>query len=144
SDDMMTLENVPDKIAIIGGGIIGLEFASLLSDLGSEVTVIEADGQIIPAEDKDMAGQLRKSLEDKGIIFKTEVVLSEDSIEKRSESVTLDIEGEKKSFDKLLVSIGRTPNVEDIGLNNTKIELDNGFIAADAHYQTKEKNIYAV
>ena len=144
SDDMMTLENVPDKIAIIGGGIIGLEFASLLRDLGAEVTVIEAGGQIIPAEDKDMADQLRKSLEDKGIIFKTEVVLNEDAIEKKSDSVTLDIEDERESFDKLLVSIGRTPNVEDIGLNNTKIELDNGFIAADAHYQTKEKNIYAV
>lgn len=144
SDDMMSLGSVPERMAIIGGGVIGLEFASLLNDLGSEVTVMEAGEQIIPSEDKGVADHLKKSLEDKGVLFKTQVLLSEDSIEKSADSITFNIEGEKDTFDKVLVSVGRAPNVEDIGLNNTKIELNNGFITADEHYQTKDKNIYAV
>ncbi len=144
SDDMMSLDTVPEKMAVIGGGVIGLEFASLLADLGSDVTVMEAGNQIIPAEDKDIAGQLKKSLVEKGIEIKTGVSLSEESVQLSDNSITLDVEGENRTFDKVLVSIGRTPNVEDIGLANTKIQLENGFIVTDEYYQTKDNNIYAV
>lgn len=144
SDDMMSLSTVPGKMAVVGGGVIGLEFASLLADLGSEVTVMEAGGQIIPAEDKDIASHLKKALEDKGIEFITGLSLDSDSVQRSASSITFDTDGESRTFDKVLVSIGRAPNVDDIGLSNTKIQLENGFIAADEHYQTKDKNIYAV
>ncbi|KKK35552.1 dihydrolipoamide dehydrogenase [Salinicoccus sediminis] len=144
SDDMMTLDTVPGRMAVVGGGVIGLEFASLLADLGSEVTVMEAGDQIIPMEDKDIAGQLKKSLEEKGIEFITGISLSEDSVETSESDATFEINGESRTFDKVLVSIGRAPNVDDIGLPNTKIVRENGFIVTDEHYQTKDKNIYAV
>lgn len=144
SDDMMSLNTVPHKMAVVGGGVIGLEFASLLADLGSEVTVMEAGDQIIPAEDKDIAVQLKKSLEEKGIEFKTGITLSEDSVKLSDSSITFEAGEESSTFDKVLVSIGRSPNVEDIGLTNTKIQLEKGFIVTDEHYQTKDKNIYAV
>lgn len=144
SDDMMSLNTVPHKMAVVGGGVIGLEFASLLADLGSEVTVMEAGDQIIPAEDKDIAVQLKKSLEEKGVEFKTGITLSEDSVKLSDSSITFEAGEESSTFDKVLVSIGRSPNVEDIGLTNTKIQLEKGFIVTDEHYQTKDKNIYAV
>ncbi|WP_411844352.1 dihydrolipoyl dehydrogenase [Salinicoccus sp. HZC-1] len=144
SDDMMTLNEIPEKLAIIGGGVIGLEFASLLADLGSGVTVIEAGNQVLPAEDKDVANHLKKSLEEKGIEFKVDISLSDESVQKSGSSITFDIGGESTTFDKVLVSIGRTPNVEDIGLSNTKIQMEKGFIVTDEYYQTKDKNIYAV
>lgn len=144
SDDMMSLDSVPENMAIVGGGVIGLEFASLLADLGSEVTVMEAGAQIIPGEDKDIAAHLKKSLEEKGIVFKTEIALSEDAVQHSGSSITFNIDDENLTFDKVLVSIGRTPNADDIGLSNTKIQRENGFIVTDEFYQTKDSNIYAV
>ncbi|GAA3725407.1 dihydrolipoyl dehydrogenase [Salinicoccus jeotgali] len=145
SDDMMTLESIPAKMAIIGGGVIGLEFASLMNDLGSAVTVIEAGDQIIPLEDGDIAKQLKQSLESRGITFKTGHALDESDIEVGEDTVSLAIDDDEPSvFDKVLVAIGRAPNSADIGLNNTKIKLDGGYLTVNENYQTEDKHIYAV
>lgn len=143
SDDMMHLETIPEKLAIIGGGVIGLEFASLMTDLGSQVTVIEAGKALIPAEDKDVSKRLQRALSDKGVKFHIGLALSEETV-KVDDKATIQFEDGAETFDKVLVSIGRSPNTEDIGLNNTKIELDNGFIKTNEFYQTKDKHIYAV
>lgn len=144
SDHMMNLEVIPEKLAIIGGGVIGLEFASLMTDLGSKVTVIEAGNALIPAEDKDVSKRLQKALSDKGVEFHIGVSLSEDSVTVDENSVSMTLGETTEQFDKVLVSIGRSPNTEDIGLNNTKIETENGFIVTNEFYQTKDKHIYAV
>ncbi|MCD2136924.1 dihydrolipoyl dehydrogenase [Salinicoccus halitifaciens] len=143
SDDMMELDEVPDSIAIIGGGVIGLEFASLLNDLGSKVTVYEAGERILPGEDQDLANALKKSLTEKGIDFETAVTLDENNVILNSDDVKFKSESEK-SFDKVLVAIGRSPNIADIGLSNTRIELEDGYIKTNDYYQTKDENIYAV
>lgn len=143
SDDMMELEDIPERIAIIGGGVIGLEFASLLNDLGSEVTVLEAGDNLLPAEDKDVSSTLKKSLTDKGVHFETGVSLDENNVKLEDRSVKFSLDNEM-TFDKVLVAIGRSPNIDDIGITNTKIEMDNGFIKTNEYYQTKDKNIYAV
>ena len=143
SDDMMELEDIPESIAIIGGGVIGLEFASMLNDLGSEVTVLEAGADILPNEDKDVSGALKKSLTEKGIHFETGVSLNENNVNVEDDSVKISLDNEM-TFDKVLVAIGRSPNIDDIGMTNTKIEMDNGFIKTNEYYQTKDNNIYAV
>lgn len=144
SDDMMSLSNIPESFGIIGGGVIGLEFASLMNDLGSQVTVIEADNQLIPQEDRDIASTLKKSLQEKGVIFKMGISLHEEDISLTEESAEIKIGTESLTFDKILVAIGRAPNIGDIGLQNTKAVTENGFIKTNAFYQTKDTHIYAV
>ncbi|WP_342386991.1 dihydrolipoyl dehydrogenase [Salinicoccus bachuensis] len=144
SDDMMTLDHVPSRMAIIGGGVIGLEFASILTDLGAHVTVVEAGSQIIPHEDKDVAGALKKALEAQGVVFKIGIALDEERIKKDESTITLQFDEGEETFDKALIAIGRAPNTEDLGLGNTKIQLDGGYISTNAYYQTKDANIYAV
>lgn len=143
SDDMMELQDIPNSIAIIGGGIIGLEFASMLNDLGSKVTVMEAGDCILPNEDKDVSSTLNKSLTDKGIHFETGVSLDENNVDLSDGSVKINLDGEM-SFDKVLVAVGRSSNIDDIGLSNTKIEVENSFIKTNEYYQTKDNHIYAV
>lgn len=144
SDHMMNLEAIPEKLAIIGGGVIGLEFASLMTDLGSKVTVIEAGKALIPTEDKDVSKRLQKALSDKGVEFHIGLALSEETVKVEESGVSVTLEDQTEQFDKVLVSIGRSPNTEDIGLSNTKVETDHGFIKTNEFYQTKEKHIYAV
>lgn len=144
SDDMMELEEIPESFGIIGGGVIGLEFAGLMNELGSSVTVIEAGSQIIPHEDKDIADALKKSLESQGVSFKMDLALDEDDVEVSDDHVTVKIDTETIVFDKILVAIGRSANIDDIGLQNTKAVVSNGVIETNEFYQTKDNHIYAV
>lgn len=144
SDDMMTLNEVPQSFGIIGGGVIGLEFASLMTDLGSEVTVIESDEQLIPHEDKDIADALRRQLEERGIQFITKANLNADAVTVNEDGLDVTMNGDSFTFDKVLVSIGRKPVTDDIGLHNTKITDEDGFINTNEFYQTNDANIYAV
>ncbi|KAA1040140.1 dihydrolipoyl dehydrogenase [Macrococcus equipercicus] len=143
SDDMMTLETLPKSMAIVGGGVIGLEFASLLADLEVEVTVIEAGSSIIPAEEKKISRILQKELEKKGIKFLTGESLSAETIVQDEQGITFTL-SEVVNAEQVLVAIGRRPNSDDIGLNNTKIKATNGFIEVNEFYQTEDKHIYAV
>lgn len=143
SDDMIELQEIPKSIGIIGGGVIGLEFAGLLNDLGSKVTVLEAADSILPNEDKDVSSTLKKALTDKGIHFETGVILDENNVSVGDGSVKISLDDEMV-FDKVLVAVGRSSNIDDIGLSNTKIEVENGFIKTNEHYQTKDDHIYAV
>lgn len=142
SDDMMVLQSLPQSMAIIGGGVIGLEFASLLNDLGVEIHVLEAGSEIIPMEEKKIAKHLKQALSKKGINFITNAKINKDNIVINN-GVTFNLEQSIK-VEKVLVAIGRAPNSSEIGLQNTKIRLDNGFIETDEFYQTKDNHIYAV
>ncbi|MDQ7110476.1 MULTISPECIES: dihydrolipoyl dehydrogenase [Staphylococcus] len=144
SDDILKLDKLPQTLAIIGGGVIGLEFASLMVDLGVEVSVIEAGPRILPTESKSIAKALQNDLEQRGVNFYVDVQLSEEHVSTKDNSIEIQIEEELFVFDKLLVAIGRKPNTTDIGLNNTKIKLtDKGHIVVNEYQQTEDKHIYA-
>ncbi|OHR84929.1 dihydrolipoyl dehydrogenase [Staphylococcus sp. HMSC34C02] len=145
SSDMLELTDLPSKIAIIGGGVIGLEFASLLIDLGVEVSVIEAGERILPAESAQIAKYLKTALSERGVAFYENCALSDTSVTVNTNSVTIQVNEEKTlELDKVLVAIGRTPNTNDIGLNNTKIQTDQlGNILVNDCLQTEDKHIYA-
>ena len=147
SDEALQLEALPESIIIVGGGVIGIEWASMLSDFGIKVTVIEFADRIIPTEDKDISKEMQRVLKKRGINLVTSAkVLPETIIKDQEVSISAEVKGVLKQFkaEKLLVSVGRQANLEGIGLENTDIQTENGFIVTNEFYQTKESHIYAI
>lgn len=147
SDEALQMETLPSSIIIVGGGAIGIEWASMLNDFGVEVTVLEYADRILPSEDRDVSKEVEKLLKRRGIMIMTEAKVLPETLEKGS-GVTIRAEhqGEQKTFtaEKMLVCIGRQANIEGIGLENTDIVIENGVIQTNEFYQTKEPHIYAI
>lgn len=148
SDELLKITELPKSMLIVGGGVIGIEWASMLNDFGVEITVIEYADRIIPTEDKDISKEMQKLLKKKGVNFVTGAKVMAETLEKGENGVTIqaEIKGENQSFsaEKMLVSVGRQANVEGIGLENTDIIVDKGFIQVKNTFQTKESHIYAI
>lgn len=148
STTALDLIDVPDKLLVVGGGYIGLELGTVYAELGSEVSVVEMTPNILPGADRDLADILMKRIEVlfEGIMTNTKVVKMEES--QSGMSVTFagaDNKEFKKDFSKVLVAVGRKPNSNGIGLENTNVELDKkGFIQVNLQRQTADKNIYAI
>ncbi|WP_028391717.1 dihydrolipoyl dehydrogenase [Bacillus cihuensis] len=147
SDEALHLEQVPQSIIIVGGGVIGIEWASMLCDFGADVTVLEYADRIIPTEDDDVSNEMKRLLKKKGIKIVTGAkVLPETLTRSETASISAEINGETTEFsaEKILVSVGRAGNVEGIGIENTDINVEKGFITTNSYYQTKESHIYAI
>ena len=144
SDDLMYMEDVPENIAIVGGGVIGVEFATVLNAFGANVTIIEASEHILPTEDKDVAQAVHKSLTKSDVQIKTGVKLEAEGVDIKDDSVSLKIDDEVSVFGKVLVAIGRKANTEHLGLQNTKLKVENGVVEVNKFQQTKESHIYAI
>lgn len=147
SDEALSLETLPSSMIIVGGGVIGIEWASMLNDFGVEVTVLEFGSQILPTEDTDIAKEAAKILNKKGIHLITNAKVLPETLEKgQGVTIRAELNGEEQIFqaDQLLLSVGRKPNVEDIGLENTDIVIENGAIAVNEFHQTKESHMYAI
>ncbi|WED23480.1 dihydrolipoyl dehydrogenase [Vibrio sp. JC009] len=146
STDALALNRVPEKMLIVGGGIIGLEMAQVYSALGSEITIVEALDQIIPSADKDVVQPLVKKLKKEYRIFTRTSVTEMLSTE---EGVKVAMEGKKapdpEIYDAVLVAVGRRPNTLEIGLEELGIETDDkGLIPVNDQMQTKLANIFAI
>ncbi|KOP83375.1 dihydrolipoyl dehydrogenase [Cytobacillus solani] len=147
SDEALAMEEIPKSIIIVGGGVIGIEWASMLSDFGAEVTVIEYSDRIIPTEDKEISKEMQRLMKKKGVNIVTSAkVLPETLKQGNTVSISAEVKGEQKEFtaEKILVSVGRQANVEGIGLENTDIQVEKGYIVANEFFQTKESHIYAI
>lgn len=147
SDEALNLETLPKSIIIIGGGVIGIEWASMLADFGVEVTVLEYADQILPFEDKDISKEARRCLKKKGIAIVTNAKVISKSIQLNDfVKVEVEVKGEQIDYfaEKVLVSVGRQANVEGIGLENTDIKIKDGVIETNRFYQTNESHIYAI
>nr|WP_289036680.1 dihydrolipoyl dehydrogenase [uncultured Allobacillus sp.] len=147
SEEALEMDELPESMIIVGGGVIGIEWASMLADFGVKVTVLEYTSTILPTEDEEISKEALKQLKKKGIEFFTDAEVLGDSA-KVDSGVTIQakIKDETKTFeaDRLLVSVGRKPNVNNIGLNNTDIEIERGAIKVNQFNQTKESHIYAI
>lgn len=143
SDHALDWSARPQRVAIVGGGVIGCEFASMLADLGSEVHVFEVLDQILPGTDPTIARQLERQLNRRGIRFHTGIGVSPSKI--GASSVVVPFGGDSVEVDVVLMSVGRGPNTKGVGLETTKAEVDSGFVVADrATMQTADSTLYAV
>lgn len=148
SDHALQMEALPTSLLIVGGGVIGIEWASMLCDFGVAVTVIEYGPTILPAEDADIVKEVTKQLENRGVRIVTNARLNTDSFKIENDNVYISakLQDNEERFEaqKLLLCVGREANIHGIGLENTDIEIDNGFIQVRDSYQTKESHMYAI
>jgi dihydrolipoamide dehydrogenase len=142
SDHALDWESQPRRVGVIGGGVIGCEFASFLVDVGSEVHVFEMMDQIVPGTDAETAKMLQRQLQKRGVKFHVGVAVEPAEI---GHSVVIPVAGERVEVDVALVSVGRGPNTEGIGLEGTGVGLDRGFVQVDPEtMETGEPGVYAV
>ncbi|KKX56881.1 MULTISPECIES: dihydrolipoyl dehydrogenase [Brevibacillus] len=148
SDEALQWEQLPSSVVIVGGGVIGIEWASMLNDFGVEVTVVEYADRILPTEDEEISKEMARLLKKRKINIVTGARVLPESLETSEGKVAIQAEtaGGVQSFsaEKLLVSVGRQANVENIGLEATEIRVENGFISVNEYFQTAESHIYAI
>ena len=143
SEQALTLESVPSSVVIIGGSVIGVEFASVWRSFGADVTIVEALPHLIPLEDEVLSKQLERAFRRRGITFKTGAKFA--GVEQDDNGVTVSLEsGDTLQADLLLVAVGRGPSSQGIGLEEQGIATDRGFVVADERLRTNVENVYAV
>lgn len=144
---MMSLETLPERMIIVGGGYIGLEFASMYSNFGAKVTVMQNDNMFIPREDEEIASEVKTILENKGInfIFNANIT-SFEKLENTSKVIyNLGEEEKYVEAEAILVAIGRKPNIEGLNLDKIGMELtERGAIKTNENLQTSISNIWAM
>ncbi len=145
SDEVLDLETLPTSAVVIGGGAIGCEFASLLSDLGTQVTVLEALPKILPGCDRDVADVVLRSFKRRGIEVRTGVAVTGHTPDEDGTSTTVHFgEGEHITVEAVVLSVGRRPLSENLGLDGTKVQVDRrGFVEVDEYMRTAEPGVYA-
>jgi dihydrolipoyl dehydrogenase len=143
STGLLAQTSLPSRLVVLGGGIIGCEFASIFRRFGSEVTIIEMLPQLIPQEDADAAKELAKHFQKRGITLHLET--SADRVEDTGSGLRVHHGGDTTEADLMLVATGRGPTVENLGLEDIQVEFDKRKgIAADEHRRTTQPHIYAV
>jgi dihydrolipoamide dehydrogenase len=149
SDDVLRETTLPKTLLIIGGGAIGVEFASMYRDFGTEVTLVEALPHILPQDDEDVAAELTKILEKRGIIIHAGAKVDPAEVKVGAKGVTATItkaDGQSETIkaDAVLVAIGRQAVTKDLGLEAAGVTLNRGFIEVDSLYRTKAPHISAI
>ncbi len=148
SDEALFLEAAPKRLAIVGAGAVGSEFADVFHAFGSEVTLIEALPRILPLEDAESSDAIAKSFKKRGITVKAGVKVVKADVKKDEVTLTIEAGGKTETItaDKVLMAAGRAVNTEEIGLEKVGVKLtDRGFIQVDpATLQTSVKGVYAI
>jgi dihydrolipoamide dehydrogenase len=145
SDEVLDLTTVPARVAVIGGGAIGCEFASTFADLGSEVTILEGLPKILPGLDADLAKVVEKSFKKKKIAIRTGVMVNGHTPNAFGGTTVSFGDGESVEVDAVVVSVGRRPFADQLGLAGTAVVVDDrGFVQVDEYCRTAEPAVYAV
>jgi dihydrolipoamide dehydrogenase len=149
SDDILALDRLPKDIIIVGAGAVGVEFASMYSDLGIPVTLLEYLPTIVPLEEPEVSKVVERSFQKRGITVMTNARFDPTAVKTGDDGVCLMVGPEGKEpqeirAEMLLVATGRAANIEDIGLETTRVETDRGIIKVDGHMKTKEPHVYAI
>ena len=145
SDEVLMLDKIPARIAVIGGGAIGCEFASTFADLGATVTILEGLPKILPGLDPDVAAVVVKSFKKKNIDIRTGVKVNGHEPKASGGTTVLFGEGERLEVDAVIVSVGRKPFTDHLGLTGTAVKVtERGFVDVDGFCLTGEPGVYAV
>lgn len=143
STGIQNLSHQPKKLGVIGGGNIGLEFANLFANLGTEVTVFDTMDRIFPREEKELSELSKEYLENQGIVFKLSSQIK--GVEDNKDVVVIKTSESEFKFDAVLYATGRKPNIENLGLENTDIVItERGAIQVNDYCETNVKGVYAV
>ncbi|HWI34222.1 MAG TPA: dihydrolipoyl dehydrogenase [Lapillicoccus sp.] len=143
SDQVLAIDHVPARVVVLGGGVIGVEFASVFRSFGSEVTIVEALPRLVPAEDEAVSNQLQRAFRKRGIVFRTGVRFA--GARQEGDVVTVELEdGEPVEADLLLVAVGRGPTTEGLGYEEAGITVERGFVPTGERLRTNLPNVYAV
>jgi len=149
SDDVLVATSVPKDIVIVGAGAVGCEFASMYHDLGTKVTLLEYLPQIVPLEDREVSQALERSFTRRGMTVMTNARFDAAKVEVTKDGICLEVGPDGKDTkevraEQLLVAAGRATNVDEIGLETTKVEVDRGIVKVDGRMRTKEPHVYAI
>ncbi len=145
--EAMVPEIMPDSLLVIGSGAIGIEFASFYSDLGANVYVVELMDRILPLEDEEISAMAQKVFEKQGMTIHTSAKVKELVPGADNVIATIEVGGrkfEEITVDRVIVAVGITGNVEDIGLEKTDIQIDNGHVVINEWMETSEPGVYAI
>ena len=146
SDQLLEMDRLPDSLLVLGGGAVGCEFASIFASLGSQVALVELLPHLVPQEDDDVSAELEKSLRRRGIEVLTNSRLV--SASARPDAVDTEVhtpDGElRRSFDVVLVAVGRQAVLDGVGLESAGVAVENGFVAVNEWMQTSVPSIYAI
>ncbi|MDF2556430.1 MAG: dihydrolipoamide dehydrogenase [Bacillales bacterium] len=148
SEEALQLEKLPNSMIIVGGGVIGIEWASILNDFGVEVTVLEYAPRIIPTEDVEISKEMLRCMKKRGVkVITGAKVLSETVlIENDKVSIQAEVKEAIQTYtaEQILVSVGRLANIEGFGIENTDIVIDRGTISVNGMMQTSDESFYAI
>ena len=143
SDQVLAIDHVPARVVVLGGGVIGVEFASVFRSFGSEVTVVEALPRLVAAEDEAVSNQLQRAFRKRGIVFRTGVRFA--GARQEGDIVTVELEGgESVESDLLLVAVGRGPTTEGLGYEEAGVTVERGLVPTDERLRTNIPQVYAV
>ena len=148
SDELLDLDTIPEHLLVLGAGAVGVEFASVYQSFGSKVTIVELMDRLVPVEDADVSKEFEKIFKRRGIDVHTATKLTE--LERTDDGVRARLEpadgGKAKSVtaSHFLLAVGRKPLTDDIGLEDTKVEVDRGFIKVDEYGRTAQPGVYAI
>ncbi len=143
SDGALALDAVPARVVVLGGGVIGVEFASVMRSFGAEVTVVEALPRLVAAEDPAVSTALERAFRKRGIGMRTGVRFESAAVD--GDAVTVRLEGgEELVADLLLVAVGRGPVTEGLGYQEAGVTLERGFVVTDERCRTSADGVYAV
>jgi dihydrolipoamide dehydrogenase len=143
SDGALALDAVPARVLVLGGGVIGVEFASVMRSFGAEVTIVEALPRLVAAEDPAVSTALERAFRKRGIALRTGVRFESASVD--GDAVTVRLEGgDELTADLLLVAVGRGPVTDGLGYEEAGVTLERGFVVTDERCRTSVDGIYAV
>ncbi len=144
SDHILSISSIPKTLCVVGGGVVGMEFASLFGRMGSKVTVVEYAAQILPSEDHEVVQEAMRSFKKQNITIETGAKLSK--VTEKGGKCLVSVEGkDDREFDIVLMSVGRSPVTEDLALEGVGLKTDErGFVPVNNHYQTLVPTIYAI
>jgi len=146
SDEILELKEIPKSLIVLGAGAVGVEFASMYARFGTDVTILELLPRLLPIEDEEISNELAKSFKKQGIKAFTSANFKSATREESGVRVIAQIDNEDREFfaEKFLVAVGRRAYTDGLGLENTRVELEKGYIKIDDHMRTAEPNVYAI
>jgi dihydrolipoamide dehydrogenase len=143
SEQALSLDRVPSSVVVLGGGVIGVEFASVWQSFGAEVTIVEALPHLLPTEEESSSKLIERAFRRRGINFSLGVRFAEAKVTDNGVTVTLE-DGKTVDGELLLVAVGRGPVSEGLGYDEAGVAMDRGFVTVDAHCRTNLPGVFAI